>query len=144
LTIAGDLCFNPIKDTLVNDKGEQVKLAEPKGYELPIKGFDVKDAGYIAPVENGSMIEININPESTRLQKREPFETWDGQDVIEQPLLINAKGKCTTDHISMVRHWLRFRGHIDNISDNMLIGAVNAFNEKTNTVLDPSTGEYLA
>ena len=144
LTIAGDLCFNPMKDTLTNSKGQQVKLAEPKGYELPIKGFEVKDAGYIAPFENGAGIEINIDPTSNRLQKLEPFAAWDGKDFIEQPLLIKAKGKCTTDHISMAGPWLRFRGHIDNISDNMLIGAVNAFNEKTNTVLDPSTGEYLA
>ncbi len=144
LTIAGDLTFNPIKDTLTNEKGEQVKLAEPKGYELPIKGFDVKDAGYIAPVEDGSGIEVNIDPESKRLQKLAPFAPWDGKDYIEQPLLIKVKGKCTTDHISMAGPWLRFRGHLDNISDNMLIGAVNAFNDKTNSVLDPVTGEYSA
>ena len=144
LTIAGDLTFNPLKDTLTNDKGEQVKLAEPKGYELPVKGFDVKDAGYIAPVEDGSGIEVNIDPESKRLQKLAPFAPWDGKDLTEQPLLIKAKGKCTTDHISMAGPWLRFRGHLDNISDNMLIGAVNAFNDKTNSVLDPETGEYSA
>jgi len=144
LTIAGDLCFNPLKDTLINDKGEQVKLQEPSGYELPLLGFDVKDAGYIAPVEEGSRIEVQINPESKRLQKLAPFSPWDGKDLIEQPLLIKVKGKCTTDHISMAGPWLRFRGHLDNISDNMLIGAVNAFNEKTNAVLDPETGEYLA
>lgn len=144
LTIAGDLTFNPLKDTLTNDKGEQVKLAEPKGYELPVKGFDVKDAGYIAPVEDGSDIEVNIDPESKRLQKLAPFAPWDGKDLTEQPLLIKAKGKCTTDHISMAGPWLRFRGHLDNISDNMLIGAVNAFNDKTNSVLDPETGEYSA
>ncbi|MCE5331610.1 MAG: aconitate hydratase [Bacteroidales bacterium] len=144
LTIAGDLCFNPLKDTLTNDKGEQVKLHEPSGYELPLLGFDVKDAGYIAPVEDGSRIEVQINPESKRLQKLVPFSPWDGKDLIEQPLLIKARGKCTTDHISMAGPWLRFRGHLDNISDNMLIGAVNAFNEKTNAVLDPETDEYIA
>jgi len=141
LTIAGDLCFNPMTDTLMNDKGEQVKLQEPSGYELPPKGYDVKDAGYVAPSNNGG--EINIDPQSKRLQILVPFPAWDGNDLVEQPLLIKTKGKCTTDHISMAGPWLRFRGHIDNISDNMLIGAVNVFNEKTNTVLDPQTGEYL-
>jgi len=144
LTIAGDLCFNPIKDTLINEKGEKVKLSEPKGYELPLLGFDVKDAGYIAPFVDGSSIEVNISPDSKRLQILEPFKAWDGKDYINQPLLLKAKGKCTTDHISMAGPWLRFRGHLDNISDNMLIGAVNAFTDKTNAVLDPETGEYLA
>ncbi len=144
LTIAGDLCFNPLTDTLVNNKGEQIRLQEPKGYELPINGFDVKDAGYVAPVADGSKIEINIDPASNRLQKLEAFKPWDGEDLTALPLLIKAKGKCTTDHISMAGPWLRFRGHLDNISDNMLIGAVNAFNEKTNAVLDPETGEYSA
>ena len=144
LTIAGDLCFNPITDTLTNNKGEQVKLQEPVGYELPIKGFEVEDAGYLAPVADGSNVDVNIDPKSERLQKLEAFKAWDGNDLVEQPLLIKAKGKCTTDHISMAGPWLRFRGHLDNISDNMLIGAVNAFNEKTNAVLDPETGEYMA
>ncbi len=144
LTIAGDLCFNPLTDTLVNDKGEQIRLQEPKGYELPINGFDVKDAGYVAPVADGSKIEINIDPVSNRLQKLEAFKPWDGEDLTALPLLIKAKGKCTTDHISMAGPWLRFRGHLDNISDNMLIGAVNAFNDKTNAVLEPETGEYSA
>jgi aconitate hydratase len=144
LTIAGDLCFNPLTDTLVNDKGEQIRLQEPNGYELPINGFDVKDAGYVAPVADGSKIEINIDPVSNRLQKLEAFKPWDGKDLTALPLLIKAKGKCTTDHISMAGPWLRFRGHLDNISDNMLIGAVNAFNDKTNAVLDPETGEYSA
>jgi aconitate hydratase len=143
LTIAGDLCFNPLKDTLTNNKGVQVKLQEPIGEELPAKGFEVKDAGYVAPVADGSSIEINIHPDSKRLQKLAPFKAWDGNDIIEQPLLIKVKGKCTTDHISMAGPWLRYRGHIDNISDNMLIGAVNIFNEKTNEVLDPDTGNYL-
>ena len=144
LTIAGDLCFNPMKDTLTNDKGEQVKLAEPKGFELPVKGYAVEDAGYIAPVADGSKVEVNIHPESKRLQKLEAFKAWDGNDYMDQPLLIKVKGKCTTDHISMAGPWLKFRGHLDNISDNMLIGAVNAFNDKTNSVLDPETGEYTA
>ena len=142
LTIAGDLTFNPMTDTLLNDKGEQVKLQEPSGYELPIKGYAVEDAGYVAPTNQD--IEISISEDSKRLQILKPFAAWDGNDYIEQPLLIKVKGKCTTDHISMAGPWLRFRGHLDNISDNMLIGAVNAFNDKTNTVLDVETGEYMA
>jgi len=141
MTIAGDLCFNPLTDTLVNDKGENIKLQEPIGFELPPKGYDVKDAGYIAPSNGGG--EINIDPSSKRLQILQPFPAWDCNDLIEQPLLIKAKGKCTTDHISMAGPWLKFRGHIDNISDNMLIGAVNNFNDKTNSVLDAQTGEYM-
>lgn len=144
LTIAGDLTFNPIKGTLTNSKGEKVKLAEPVGFELPVKGYAVEDAGYIAPEEDGSKVEVNISPDSKRLQKLEAFKAWDGKDLLDQPLLIKVKGKCTTDHISMAGPWLRFRGHLDNISDNMLIGAVNTFNEKTNAVLDPATGEYTA
>jgi aconitate hydratase len=144
MTIAGDLCFNPLTDTLPNEKGEQVKLTEPSGYELPIKGYAVEDAGYIAPVVDGSQVVVNISAESKRLQILQPFPAWNGKDYIEQPLLIKATGKCTTDHISMAGPWLKFRGHLDNISDNMLIGAVNVFNNKTNTVLDSSTGEYLA
>jgi len=143
LTIAGDLCFNPLTDTLVNEKGENIKLQEPKGFELPPKGYDVKDAGYQAPSGIGSNLVINIAPESNRLQLLIPFPAWDGKDLIELPLLIKTKGKCTTDHISMAGAWLRFRGHLNNISDNMLIGAVNAFNGKTNSVLDVPTGEYI-
>jgi len=144
LTIAGDLCFNPLKDTLLNEKGEEVKLAEPKGFELPVNGFAVEDAGFIAPVADGSNVKVQISADSNRLQVLVPFVAWNGNDYMEQPLLIKAKGKCTTDHISMAGPWLRYRGHLDNISDNMLIGAVNAFNDKTNSVLDPSTGEYSA
>lgn len=144
LTIAGDLCFNPISDTLVNDNGVKVRLAEPKGYELPPRGYSVEDPGYVAPVVDGSKLEVYINPESKRLQKLDAFQPWDGKDLIDQPLLIKVKGKCTTDHISMAGPWLKFRGHLDNISDNMLIGAVNVFNEKTNSVLDPQTSEYMA
>jgi len=144
LTIAGDLCFNPMTDTLVNEKGEKIKLQEPSGFELPLSGFDVRDAGYNAPVADGSKIEVNISRDSKRLQKLEAFSAWSGTDYIEQPLLIKVKGKCTTDHISMAGPWLRFRGHLDNISDNMLIGAVNYFNDATNSVLDTKTGEYVA
>lgn len=143
LSIAGDLCFNPMTDTLTNDKGEQVKLEEPRGLELPPKGFEKDDAGFIAPAKDGSSIEITIAPDSQRLQILKPFAAWDGKNIIDQPLLIKATGKCTTDHISMAGPWLRFRGHLDNISDNMLIGAVNAFNNKTNSVLDVETGGYV-
>lgn len=144
LTIAGDLCFNPMTDTLTNAKGEQVKLQEPVGLELPQKGFGVEDLGYIEPVSEGTVVEVKIASDSQRLQILQPFAVWDGKDIIEQPLLIKAKGKCTTDHISMAGPWLRFRGHLDNISDNMLIGAVNAFNDKTNSVKNPLTGEFEA
>lgn len=144
LAIAGDLTFNPLTDRLSNDKGEKVKLSEPVGFELPPKGFEVKDAGYLPPQPNGSEKEITINPSSNRLQKLMPFPAWDGKDFIELPLLIKVKGKCTTDHISMAGPWLRFRGHLDNISDNLLIGAVNAFNDQTNSVLDEETGEYVS
>ncbi|WP_436415397.1 aconitate hydratase [Petrimonas sp.] len=142
LTIAGDLTFNPLTDTLPNAKGEQVKLAEPQGFEMPPKGFAVEDAGYQAPSEDGSGIVIDINPNSNRLQKLQPFAPWNGKEYEELPLLIKVKGKCTTDHISMAGPWLRFRGHLDNISDNMLIGAVNAFNDETNKTLDPVTLQY--
>ena len=144
LTIAGDLCFNPMTDTLTSASGEKVKLEEPKGDELPKKGFGVEDLGYIEPVTDGSKIEVSIAPDSQRLQVLEPFAVWDGKDYTDLPLLIKAKGKCTTDHISMAGPWLRFRGHLDNISDNMLIGAENMFNGKTNSVKNPFTQEYMA
>jgi len=143
LTIAGDMCFNPLTDTLLNDKGENIKLKEPVGFELPPKGYAVEEAGYQAPSGNGMNTIITIAADSNRLQLLEPFPAWDGNDFIELPLLIKTKGKCTTDHISMAGAWLRFRGHLDNISDNMLIGAVNAFNDKTNSVLDTQSGEYM-
>ncbi len=141
LTIAGDLCFNPLKDTLVNENGEKVKLDEPSGYELPVKGYAVDDAGYLAPEKN-SKTEVIINPGSQRLQVLTPFAPWDGKAISRLPLLIKVKGKCTTDHISMAGPWLKFRGHLENISDNMLIGAINAFNDKANCVLNVETGQY--
>ncbi len=144
IAISGDLGFNPQTDTLVNDKGETVKFDEPTGFELPPNGFDVKDAGFQAPAENGSSVEIIVNPESNRLQLLEPFAPWDGKNITGAKLLIKAFGKCTTDHISMAGPWLRFRGHLDNISDNCLIGAVNAFGQKTNAVVNQLTGEVGA
>ena len=143
LSIAGKLSFNPLTDNLINDKCEKVKLPEPIGDELPKQGFAVDDAGYIEPMADGSLVEVRIAPNSERLQQLLPFSPWDGKDIISQPLLIKATGKCTTDHISMAGKWLKFRGHLDNISNNMLIGAVNAFNQKTNSVLDAQTGDYV-
>jgi aconitate hydratase len=140
--IAGDLTFNPATDYLTNDKGEKIKLDEPAGIELPPTGFAVKDAGFQAPAEDGSKVEIKVSPTSDRLQLLEPFAAWEGVDLKGLKLLIKAKGKCTTDHISMAGPWLKFRGHLDNISNNMLIGAVNAFNEKTDNVKNQLTGEY--
>ncbi|MTI29833.1 aconitate hydratase [Xanthovirga aplysinae] len=142
LAIAGDLTFNPLKDTLTNEKGEQVKLDPPSGEELPTKGFDVKDNGYQAPAEDGSKVKVEVSPESERLQLLSPFAPWEGTDLKGLKLLIKAKGKCTTDHISMAGPWLRYRGHLDNISNNCLIGAVNAFNDSTNLVKSQLTGLY--
>jgi aconitate hydratase len=136
LAIAGRLDFNPLTDTLTNENGEQVKLDAPTGYELPPLGFAVEDAGFQAPAEDGSSVEVVVSPTSDRLQLLEGFKPWEGTDLKGLKLLIKAKGKCTTDHISMAGPWLRFRGHLDNISNNMLIGAVNAFNDKTDTVLN--------
>jgi len=144
LAIAGRLDFNPAVDTLINSKGEEVKLDLPVGDELPSKGFDVEDPGYQAPAKDGSTVEVNVSPESKRLQLLTPFEPWDGKNITGAKLLIKALGKCTTDHISMAGPWLRFRGHLDNISNNMLIGAVNAFNNQTNKVKNQLTGEYNA
>ena len=142
LAIAGNLSFNPMTDTLINEDGQEVRLDEPTGWELPPKGFDVKDPGFIAPVEDGSFVEIKVSPTSERLQLLEPFNPWDSKNFTGLKLLIKAYGKCTTDHISMAGPWLRFRGHLDNISNNMLIGAVNAFNQKTNLVKNQLTGGY--
>lgn len=142
LAIAGDLTFNPLTDYLINEAGEKVKLDVPSGEELPTKGFAVEDAGYQAPAENGSSVVVKVDPASSRLQLLEPFAAWNGENISGAKLLIKAKGKCTTDHISMAGPWLRFRGHLDNISNNMLIGAVNAFNDATNKVKNQLTGEY--
>jgi aconitate hydratase len=141
LAIAGDLGFNPLTDYLTNDKGEQFKLQPPHGDELPKKGFAVDDNGFQAPAEDGSGVVIAVSPESSRLQLLENFPTWDGKNIMAAKLLIKAKGKCTTDHISMAGPWLRYRGHLDNISNNMLIGAENAFNGKANSVVNQLTGE---
>jgi len=141
LAISGDLGFNPITDTLTNDKGEQVKLDEPTGWELPPKGFDVEDAGYLAPAEDGSGVEIEVNPDSKRLQLLAGFAPWDGKNIMDAKLLIKAKGKCTTDHISMAGPWLKYRGHIDNIANNTLTGATNAFNDAADKVKNQVTGE---
>jgi aconitate hydratase len=142
LAIAGDLNFNPLTDTLINDKGEAVKLDPPSGDELPTKGFAVEDAGYQAPAADGSKVQLNVSPDSKRLQLLYPFPAWEGVDLKGLKLLIKAKGKCTTDHISMAGPWLKFRGHLDNISNNMLIGALNFFNEKTDSVKNQLTEEY--
>lgn len=140
--IAGSLSFNPLKDKLTNEAGEEVMLDEPKGFEMPPAGFDVEDAGYVAPAEDGSGVQVKVSPTSDRLQLLAPFSAWDGKDYAGLKLLIKAFGKCTTDHISMAGPWLKYRGHLDNISNNMLIGAVNAFNMDTNKVKNQLTGEY--
>ena len=140
--IAGDLTFNPLVDTLLNEEGQSVKLDEPSGAEFPPKGFDVEDAGFIAPAKDGSKVQVKIDPESSRLQALAPFMPWDGKNLTGMKLLIKAKGKCTTDHISMAGPWLRFRGHLDNISNNTLTGAVNYFNDQTDKVKNGLNGEY--
>ncbi|MDG2208623.1 MAG: aconitate hydratase [Flavobacteriales bacterium] len=142
MAIAGDLTFNPLTDKLRLPDGSEVMLEEPKGDELPSNGFDVEDAGYLAPAKDGSGVEVKVNPSSERLQLLEPFAKWDGSNIEGARLLIKADGKCTTDHISMAGPWLRYRGHLDNISNNTLTGAVNAFNGKTNEVKNQLTGEY--
>jgi aconitate hydratase len=142
MAIAGDLTFNPLTDYLTNEKGEKVKLDEPTGYELPPKGFDVKDAGFQAPAADGSQVQVLVSPDSQRLQILAPFIPWEGVDLKDLKLLIKAKGKCTTDHISMAGPWLKYRGHLDNISNNMLIGAINAFNDKTDSVKNQLTNAY--
>ncbi|MDQ2751710.1 MAG: aconitate hydratase, partial [Bacteroidota bacterium] len=140
--LAGDLTFNPLTDKLKNTKGEEVMLDEPEGYELPPKGFAVDDPGYLAPAANGRDIEVKVSPDSDRLQLLEVFPAWEGSDLKGLRLLIKAKGKCTTDHISMAGPWLNYRGHLDNISNNLLIGALNYFNEKTDCVRNQVTGEF--
>lgn len=140
--IAGDLTFNPLKDTLINQDGQAVRLDEPKGVEFPPKGFDVKDPGYLAPAKDGSKVQVKIDPKSSRLQALSPFQPWDGKNLTGMKLLIKAKGKCTTDHISMAGPWLRFRGHLDNIANNTLTGAINYFNDKPDSVKNQLTGQY--
>ena len=142
VAIAGRLDFNPLTDKLVNQNGEEISLDPPTGMELPPKGFDVEDNGYLAPVEDGSSVNVVVKETSERLQLLTPFKPWDGDNLTGAKLLIKAHGKCTTDHISMAGPWLRFRGHLDNISNNCLIGAVNAYNQKTNFVKNQLTGEY--
>lgn len=144
LAIAGDLSFDPRKDKLINDQGEEVMLDEPQGFELPPRGFEVDDPGYQKPAEDGSGIQVQVSPTSERLQLLESFPAWDGKNITGMRLLIKAYGKCTTDHISMAGPWLKYRGHLDNISNNTLIGAVNAFNMETNKVKNEDTGEYMA
>lgn len=144
LAIAGRLDFNPLTDTLINENGVAVMLDEPTGFELPLLGFDVEDAGFIAPAQDGSIVAVKVASNSDRLQLLEPFLPWNGQNITAAKLLIKAFGKCTTDHISMAGPWLRFRGHLDNIANNTLIGALNAFNQKTNWVKNQLTGEYGA
>ena len=142
VAISGRLDFNPMTDTLLNEEGEAVKLDPPHGVELPPKGFDVEDNGYLAPEKDGSGVDVVVNESSERLQLLTPFAPWDGKNLSDLKLLLKAQGKCTTDHISMAGPWLRYRGHLDNISNNCFIGAVNAFNEKTNFVKNQLTVEY--
>ncbi|MDG2372534.1 MAG: aconitate hydratase [Flavobacteriaceae bacterium] len=142
IAISGRLDFNPIVDTLINSDGQEVKLDPPNGLELPQLGFDVKENGYLEPLVDGSGVVVNISKESERLQLLSPFEPWNLKNLTNLKLLIKAHGKCTTDHISMAGPWLRYRGHLDNISNNCLIGAVNAFNQKTNFVKNQLTGNY--
>ena len=141
IAISGKLDFNPIVDTLVNESGEKIKLAIPTGYELPEKGFAVEDNGYQAPAEDGSSVKVVVDPSSDRLQLLTPFKPWDGENIRDMKLLIKAQGKCTTDHISMAGPWLRYRGHLDNISNNCLIGAINAYSGLANQVVNQLTGD---
>ncbi|MCS7086352.1 MAG: aconitate hydratase, partial [Bacteroidia bacterium] len=143
-TLAGRLTFNPLTDSIVNEDGAAVKLDEPRGVELPPLGFEVKENGYQPPAEDGSNVEVIVDPNSDRLQLLAPFPAWEGTDLKGLRLLIKVKGKCTTDHISMAGPWLKYRGHLDNISNNTLTGAVNFFNDKTDSVLNPLTGEYAS
>ncbi|MEX2379540.1 MAG: aconitate hydratase, partial [Vicingaceae bacterium] len=144
MAIAGDLAFNPLTDTLTNEDGEEVRLEEPQGIEMPLKGYAVEDNGYQKPAEDGSHVDIVVKEDSDRLQLLTPFEPWNGENITGVKLLIKAKGKCTTDHISMAGPWLKYRGHLDNISNNMLTGAINYFNDKSDSVKNQLTGEYGA
>jgi len=142
IAISGRLDFNPMEDTLINSEGQEVKLDPPQGLELPKLGFDVKENGYLEPIADGSGVVINVSKDSERLELLAPFDPWNLKNLNNLKLLIKADGKCTTDHISMAGPWLRYRGHLDNISNNCLIGAVNAFNQKTNFVKNHFTGDY--
>jgi aconitate hydratase len=142
MTLAGDLCFNPMTDTLKNEDGQEIKLEVPQGLEMPMKGYAVEDAGYQEPAKDGSLVQVAVSPTSDRLQLLDPFPAWEGVDLKGLYLLIKVKGKCTTDHISMAGPWLKFRGHLDNISNNMLIGALNAFNGKADFVKNQITKQY--
>ena len=142
MTLAGDMTFNPITDTLANEDGDEIRLDPPQGSELPANGFAVEDLGYVDPVEDGSGVDVIVDEDSERLQLLTPFSAWDGEDLMNLKLLLKAKGKCTTDHISMAGPWLKYRGHLDNISNNCFIGAVNAFNDATDCVKDLNSGEY--
>jgi aconitate hydratase len=142
LAIAGKLSFNPLTDELVNEKGEKVKLDPPVGEELPPNGFDEGSSGFIPPAEDGSSIEVKVDPKSDRLQLLQPFEPWDGKDFVDLPVLLKVSGKCTTDHISMAGPWLKYRGHLDNISNNMFLGAINAFTGDAGKTKNIFTGEY--
>src|SRR5690606_16440141 len=141
IAITGRLDFDTMNDTLINEDGQEIKLEEPRGIELPPLGFDVEDAGYVEPVKDGSKVNVSVSPTSERLQLLTPFKPI-GNSIKDAKLLIKAFGKCTTDHISMAGPWLRYRGHLDNISNNMLIGAINAYNKKTNFVKNQLTGDY--
>ena len=142
LALAGDLTFNPLTDYITNENGIKLKFKEPEGIEMPAKGFAVEDAGYQAPAIDGSSVNIIVSPTSDRLQLLDPFAAWEGSNLKGLKLLIKAKGKCTTDHISMAGPWLKYRGHLDNISNNMLIGALNYYNDKTDNVKNQLTGKY--
>ncbi len=142
LAIAGSLSFNPLTDTIKNDKGEEIKLDPPSGEELPLRGFDKGKDGFVAPSTNGKNVEVKVKPDSDRLQLLQPFKSWDGKDYVDMPVLLKAKGKCTTDHISMAGPWLKYRGHLDNISNNMFIGAINAFTGDPGKTKNVITGEY--
>ncbi|NNF36992.1 MAG: aconitate hydratase, partial [Saprospiraceae bacterium] len=144
LAIAGDMKFNPLTDTLVNEAGEHVKLDPPTGEEFPPNGFEVEDAGFIPPIEDGNKVDVVVSPTSDRLQLLTPFKTITADQLEDMRILIKAKGKCTTDHISMAGPWLKFRGHLENISNNCYIGAINYFNEDANNVLNYVNGEYMA
>ena len=143
MVIAGDLRFNPLKDSLINENGDNIMLNEPDGIEFPPRGFEVKNNGFIDPENfSGKEIEINIDPNSKRLQLLKPFKAWDGKNIKNLKLLIKAKGKCTTDHISMAGPWLFYRGHLDNISNNLLTGAINYFNDRSNHIKNQINGSY--